>query len=49
MTASRYIPAKAWARKPKARHFRIRDEAKAKTAERKWLSKSKAPGSKAEG
>lgn len=42
MTASRYIPAKAWARKPKARHFRIRDEAKATTKAKAWAKKSKS-------
>lgn len=40
--AARYIPASKWARKPKARHFKIRDESKAKTLEKKWLAKSKA-------
>ena len=38
---SRVILSRNWKSKPKARHFRIRDEAKAKTAERKWLKKSK--------
>jgi len=38
---TRYIPKSAWTRKPKARHFRIRDESKARTAEKKWLAKSK--------
>ena len=38
---TRVILSKNWARKPKARHFRIRDESKARTAEKKWLAKSK--------
>lgn len=39
---TRVILSKNWTRKPKAKHFRIRDEAKARTAERKWLKKSKS-------
>lgn len=47
MTATRHIPAKAWSRKPQAKHFKIRDEAKAKSAEKQWLAKSKPkPASK---
>lgn len=42
MTATRFIPPGKWKSKPKAKHFRIRDEAKAKTAERQWLKKSKS-------
>jgi len=38
---TRVVLSKNWARKPKARHFRIRDESKARTAEKKWLAKSK--------
>lgn len=38
---SRVILSRHWKSKPKARHFRIRDEAKAKVAERKWKAKSK--------
>lgn len=41
MTAARYIPAKSWARKKSARHFEIAKRAKAETAERAWLKKSK--------
>jgi len=39
---SRVILTRNWKSKPKAKHFRIRDEAKAKTAERKWKAKSKS-------
>jgi len=41
MTAARYIPAKAWKRKGTAKHFLIRDKAKADRLERLWKAKSK--------
>lgn len=37
-----WLPAKAWARKPKARHFAIRDKAKADRLEKAWKAKSKS-------
>lgn len=42
MTASRFIPPGRWKRKPKARHFAIRDKAKAETKVKAWLRKSKS-------
>lgn len=39
---TRVILSKNWTRKPQAKHFKIRDESKARTAERKWLKKSKS-------
>ena len=39
---SRVILSRHWKSKPKAKHFAIRDKAKAETAERKWKAKSKA-------
>ena len=42
MTGKIWIPSKNWTRKPKAKHFRIRDEAKAETKVKAWLKKSKS-------
>jgi len=41
---SRVVLSKNWTRKKSAKHFRIRDESKARTAEKKWLAKSKTKG-----
>lgn len=39
---TRVILSKNWTRKPKARHFRIRDEANAATKAKAWAKKSKS-------
>jgi len=41
MAAVRFIPPGKWTRKPKAKHFLIRDKAKADRLERLWKAKSK--------
>lgn len=38
---TRVILSKNWTRKPKAKHFLIRDKAKADRLERLWKAKSK--------
>jgi len=38
---TRFIPKKAWTRKKPAKHFLIRDKAKADRLERLWKAKSK--------
>lgn len=40
--AVHFIPAGKWQRKPKAKHFAIRDKAKAETKVKAWLKKSKS-------
>jgi len=41
MAAVRFIPPGKWTRKPKAKHFLIRDKAKADRLEKAWKAKSK--------
>lgn len=38
---SRVVLSKNWSRKPKARHFAIRDKSKQDTQIKAWLKKSK--------